>query len=74
MAIGQAFVVEAHQVKKRGVEVVHVNGIASDVDSVVVGFAVDRSGAPRGENPLMMFAAAGVSAIRWEAMGSDLSF
>ena len=41
--VGQPLVVDAHQVKDGGVEVVDVHAVADDVVAPVVGFAVPVS-------------------------------
>jgi hypothetical protein len=44
MAVGQALVVETHQMQDRGVKIVNVDRIFSDVDAVLVRFAVAYPG------------------------------
>ena len=44
VAVGEAFVVEAHQVQDRRVEIMHVDRVVADVDAVVVGFTVNGAG------------------------------
>ena len=48
MAIGEAFVVEAHEVKDRGVEIVDMDGIAPHADAMVVRLAIHGSGPDAG--------------------------
>ena len=48
MSVGKSFVVEAHQVEDRGVEVVDVDRGFSHVDAVLVRFAVGDAGLHSG--------------------------
>ena len=36
VSVGQLFVIQTHQVQNRGMKVMHVNGVFSDVDAVFV--------------------------------------
>lgn len=44
VAVGEFFVIEAHEVENGGVEVVHVDFTAGDADAVFVGGTVDEAG------------------------------
>ena len=44
VAVGEAFMVEAHEVEDRRVKIMHVDRVAADVDAVVVGLAIDGAG------------------------------
>ena len=48
VAVGEALVVEAHQVQDGGVEVVDVDRVACHADAVFVGFAVGDAGSDAG--------------------------
>ncbi len=62
VAVGELFVIDAHQVQQRGVEVMHMHGIAHDVVAKLVGLAVDEpaleaaAGHPDGEAARMVIA------------------
>jgi hypothetical protein len=63
VAVGEAFVIEAHQVQDRGVEVAHVDRLVDGIHADLVGRAVDDasasrpSGQPGTEARRMMLAA-----------------
>ena len=63
MAIGEALVIDAHEVQDGGVQVVHVHGILGDVVAEFVGLAVTgtgfdaAAGHPHGEATRMVVAA-----------------
>lgn len=68
-AIGQLRMVQTHEMKNRGVEIVDVHTVFSHADSMIVGRSVDHAafhpcaGKPRRERPGMMFAPFGVGGI-----------
>ena len=69
VAIGESFVVDAHQVQDRGVEVVDVDRLLDRADAVFVGGAVDEAaldagaGQPGRERPVVMFAPRGIGRV-----------
>ena len=50
VAVGQAFVIEAHLVQDRGVQVVDVDLVLDRVPAVVVGRSVDHAAANSSKN------------------------